>query len=250
MSTGRRPSSWSRLRRLIWNIVLDERREMWWYGGGLVIFLVVLPLLLAELGRTYRWALTPALSNADIYCGLMGLLMLISAVFKAVHAFPEIRNKASAAALLTLPAAGWEKVLARYLVCSVGVILFNLVICGICLGVLAIFLLEGGVLVQRILAVHWGSFFWGILAIQGFYLVGGLYFRRNPILITTVLLLLLYILLFGLTGYFLHGTFLIWHQLPAGTWGRWVNLAGDIVIYLLCLATTYYRIKELEIDEV
>ncbi len=241
----------ARFMRLILNCINNERRNILWYTLGLIAVLLFLPVSLSQLIKLYNWPIPLNLSRPGLYLTLAGIITSVTMMLKASAAFPELKHKAGATALLSLPASPLEKVLSRYLLYSIGLLLLSAVICAACIGILMIFVINPST-ATWMKSERWWNIILSLLFFQGFYFAGAAYFKKNNFLKTSVTLFLINFVIGGAFSYFKFGKPIMMSSGGYGLDGGLpsFSLGMDMIIYLLCLVMVYFRIKELELDEI
>jgi hypothetical protein len=186
----------------------------------------------------------------------LGLLILVFA--KAIIAFPEIKEKTKASAFLALPSTVFEKFLSRYLLYSVGLILFTVIICvifnSLTLATLGLYTEYISALnakpLNNITLSRCLSLFFHIMFFQAFFFVGGLYFKKDSGSKTIMFIVIFYFLLYGEMSYFFSGHFLAFYKDGYFKDAPLFDWMFSSASYVLCLFIIYFRLKELEVNEI
>ena len=247
--------SWDRFLRLTLNTIRDERKNMLQIGVLIGAILFFLPLSSVYIGKAFHmenfFKSSNIFTSRDFFFIITFWVAAIFLMVKASHAFPELKDKVKATEFISLPGTILEKVLSRYLLCSIGIIVFVIAVAVCFMAVLSCFVEIRNVfsvsLAHPVLPVLF------LLMIQAFCFVGALYFKSMPGFKTILCYLLYYGLVFGLFSYIFTGYFVGW-------WGYVsfylsgaalvFNIAAGALLYVICLCIIYFRVKEIEINEI
>ena len=168
---------------------------------------------------------------------------------KASHAFPELQDKVKASEFISLPGTVLEKVLSRYLLYSIGIIAFVVAI-AVCFTALLSCFVE----FRRVFSisfVHPVLLVLFLLMVQSFFFVGSLYFKSMPGLKTFLCYLIYNGLVFGVFSYIFTGHFLVaWVCFYLDGAALVFDIAAGALLYVICLCIIYFRVKEMEINEI
>lgn len=253
--------SWSRFSALSAALIHRERKDMIWTVAIVSCLLVFLPMIYIALVRIYDCKALAAddLFGQRLYGGLIGFVTLVNVLRTSSQSLKEARDKASLSAFLSLPATALEKAVARYLIYGPGALLFTVAVCIACAEILR---------VLHPFAWEWRApvnFLLWLLLMQGFCFIGATFFKVNPCLKAFAILVLFLAVVCGISTHAICGwnnfygavgmigvsVFMsLWSGCNLDGGREVVRIILDVVIYLLCLAVYYHRIKELEIDEI
>lgn len=252
--------SWNRFSALLLNTLKEERKAIVLYTLITGALLFVIPVAIQTIIYKSFFALTPQLADDPgfVILSLTSLGLLIIFFAKAVIAFPETKEKTKASAFLSLPATVFEKFFSRYLLYSIGLLIFTVAICVIfnfltlaTLGVYEKYISALNTKILNNMTISGTlSLFLHLIFLQAFFFIGGLYFKKDPGSKTVLLIAIFYILLYGVLSYFFSGHFFAFFKdgyFKDAPFFDWVFSSAS---YVLCLFIIYFRLKELEVNEI
>lgn len=248
MRMGNNIFCWQRFWALTLNTLRKERKTMILFAVtvGLILFLLPLGIMYACRFWGYFWDSFPG----NYFVVVSFLLIYASMIAKGVNCFPEIKDRQKASAFISLPASVLEKTLSRYLLFSFGLFIFAALICYI-FSMLSYFWLGSYTNIEacKLNSIDFSKLL-QFFNVQAIFLIGGLYFRKNSFVKTTLVLILFIVMMNGGFSYLFSNDF--WGWFRSGYFNKsvlWDSISG-IIFYIIYLSIIYFRLKELEIHEV
>ena len=189
--------------------------------------------------------------NRDYFPIVTFVILAFSLLEKGANAFPELRDKTKAAEFLAIPGTALEKVMARYIIYSFGIILFVGLTAALFTIALSCF-----VSIREIFSIKyehpiWILFF--ILMLQSVFFVGGLYFKTLSGLKTFLCFLLYYFLIMGAVSFLFNGHFIGWRNyvgVQDSIGAALFDIISGVLVYVICMLTVFFKVKEVELNEI
>lgn len=208
-----------RFKKTVWWIIMSGRRSHIRMTAGLAVGMAMLYLfaMTPYMGAhpdAAEWGVRPYVRYRNTMCEISSVVLLIVMIYGAGNIFGNMKTKQSRLTFLMLPASGLEKYLARlfdvtvmYFLCFVAAfvaadiiqLVFSFALTKGCHYSVTLFALKGGFITHSHLYSLWSAggistvgaldgfamYVMPLLWLHSSYVLGGTFFRRNHLLLTT-----------------------------------------------------------------